>query len=343
MTQYADIVLPSVITTFEKWGYLKGKQNRYGYASLIQPVVKPLWDVRTDETEIPYMIAEKLAERGFTNLLDYYRNELKDPETGLSPRNAAEFAIYSVKYYTSPLWDRKKEIGGDRISGWKEFRKKGMWNSDPYPYKKRWGKFKTKTKKFEFYSETLKKALTAHAEKYKTSVDDILKICNYESRGELAFVPHYEPPFRYGDRKEYPFSFIDYKSKLNREGRSQNTTWYQEFRKMDVGDESWEDVLKINPRDAAGLGIRDGDKVKLISVTGSYILKASLWEGLRPGTITKCYGQGHWAYGKVAALNFKKAIPRGVNNNEIMPFETERLSGSNVRNGGFTGIRIEKI
>ena len=343
MTQFADIILPSAITTYEKWGWVKGKQNRYGYASILQPVIKPMWDVRIDETEIPFMIAEKLAERGFTNLHDYYRNEFKDPETGLSPRNAAEFAVSSVKYYTSPLWDGTKEHGGDWINGWEEFKDHGMWNSEPYPYKKRWGKFKTKTKKFEFYSDTLKAALHKHAEKHKTDVDDILDTCNYEARGELAFVPHYEPPYRWGDSKEYPLTFIDYKSRLNREGRSQNATWYQEFKKMDVGDESWEDVLKINPKDAAKLGIKDGDKVKMTSVTGSYDLKASLWEGLRPGTVTKCFGQGHWSYGRVAALNVKKGIARGVNNNEIMPFDTERLSGSNVRNGGFTGVRIEKI
>ncbi|GAB4259979.1 molybdopterin dinucleotide binding domain-containing protein [Deferrisoma sp.] len=342
MTQYADIVLPCAMTTFERWGYVKGKQNRYGYASLLQPVITPLWDVKIDETEIPYLIAEKLAAKGFPNLLEYYRNEFRDPETGLPPRNAKEFAEYAVKYYTAPLWDGKKEVGGDRIRGWEEFKERGLWNSDPYPYKKRWGKFKTKTKKFEFYSETLKEALEKHAKKHKTTVDEVLKVCNYEARGELAFVPHYEPPFRYGDPKEFPFVFVDYKSRLNKEGRSQNCTWYYEFKKLDPGDESWEDVLKINPADAQKLGIRDGDKVKITTVTGSWTLKARLWEGVRPGVVTKCYGQGHWAYGRIAALDYKKAVPRGVNNNEIMPFDTERLSGSNVRNGGFTGVRIEK-
>ena len=33
------------------------------------------------------------------------------------------------------------------------------------------------------------------------------------------------------------------------EGRSQNCTWYHEFKKVDVGDESWDDVVKINPED----------------------------------------------------------------------------------------------
>ncbi len=343
MTQFADIVLPSTITTYEKWAWLKGKANRYAYASLIQPVVAPMWGVRTDETEIPWLIAEKLAAKGFSNLLDYMKTEFKDPETGEAPKNAREFALYSVKWYTAPLWDGKKDVGGDKISGWKAFQERGMWNSSPYKYKNHWGgKFKTATHKFEFYSDTLKKALTAHAEKHTTSVDDVLETCKYEARGELAFVPHYETPYRWGDPKKYPFAFVDYKSRLNREGRSQNTPWYMEFKKLDPGDESWGDVLKMNPKDAARLGIGAGDTVKVTSTEGTFTVKAKPWEGLPPGVVTKCYGQGHWAYGRVAAADFGKHRPRGMNNNEIMPADYDRLSGSTARNGGFTGVRIEK-
>ena len=342
MTQYADIVLPAAITKFEKLGYVKTKANGYATCTLVQPVVKPLWDVRMDETEIVWDLALKLKDKGFPNLADYLRKEYKDPETGKEPTNGLEFTEYNLKIQTAPLWDGKKDVGGDKINGWAEFRKRGMWNSGKYPYKKRWKKFKTKTHKFEFYSVTLKKALEKHAKKHNTDVDDIMKVTNYTARGELCFVPHYEPPYRFGDKKEYPFVFIDYKSRLNREGRSQNSTWFQEFKHVDIGDVGWDDVLKINPKDAKKLGIRDGDKVRVSSVTGSYVVKAKLWEGVRPGAVTKCYGQGHWAYGKVASKDYHKAIPRGVNNNEIMPFDTERLSGSNVRNGGFTGVKITK-
>ncbi len=342
ITQYADIVLPARITMFEKWAFVKQKQNRYAHVSLIQPVVEPMWDVKHDETEIPFLIAEKLKERGFSNLHDCLTKEYKDPETGSSARTGKEFALYSVKYYTSPAWTAEGAKIGDKINGWEDYRQRGVWNSNPYEYKHRWGgKFKTATKKFEFYSETLKKALKGHAEKHKTDVDDILKTCNYTARGEVAFVPHYEPPFRYGSESEYPFTFIDYKSRLNREGRSQNSPWYYEFHKVDFGDESHEDMLQINPADAAKLSVKTGDTVKITTVTGSYMLKVKLWEGVRPGTVAKCYGQGHWAYGRVGTKEFGKT-PRGVNNNEIMPFDTERLSGANVRNGGFTGVKIEK-
>jgi anaerobic selenocysteine-containing dehydrogenase len=342
MTQYADIVLPAAITKYEKLGYVKTKANGYATCTLVQPVVKPIWDVRVDETEFVWDLAAKLKGKGFSNLHDYLRQEFKDPETGKEPTDGIEFTEYNLKIQTAPLWDGKKDVGGDRINGWAEFRKRGMWNSDKYKLKKRWGHFKTKTGKFEFYSKSLKEALEKHAEKHNTDVDDIMKATNYTARGELCFVPHYEPPFRYGKVEEYPFIFIDYKSRLNREGRSQNATWFQDFKHVDIGDVGWDDVLKINPKDAVRIGVKDGDTVKVSSVNGSFTVKAKLWEGIRPGTVSKCYGQGHWAYGKVASRDYRRAVPRGVNNNEIMPFETERLSGSNVRNGGFTGVSIEK-
>ena len=344
MTQYADIVLPSAITQYEKLGFVKTKANRFATATLILPVVKPMWDLKMDETEIPWMIAEKLKERGFSNLMDYFQKEFKDPETGKMPTNGLEFTEFNLKNQTAPLWDGKKDVGGDKISGWQEFKERGMWNSSPYKYKKRWGgKFKTVSKKFEFYSETLKKALESHAKKHQTSVDDILETANYEARGELAFVPHYETAFRHGSQKEYPFDFIDFKSKLNREGRSQNLSWYYEFKKIDVGDKSWDDVLQINPDDAARLGINDGDPIKVTSTVASISANAHLWEGVRPGTVAKCFGQGHWAYGRIAAQDYHNAIPRGGSNNLLMPDDYDRLSGSTVRNGGFTGVKIEKI
>ena len=99
----------------------------------------------------------------------------------------------------------------------------------------------------------------------------------------------------------------------------------------------------MNPEDAAKLGLKNKDQVKVTSPTGSVSVTLKLWEGVRPGTVTKCYGQGHWAYGRVAAADFRKRVPRGGNNNELLPAEYERLSGSTARHGGATRVKIEKI
>ena len=339
-TWFADIVLPSTHHMFEKWGYVKSHANGYRHVTMLQPVIDPVWDIKIDETEFPWALAEKLAEKGFDKLLKPYK-EYKDPETGKAPENEKEFALYALKYATQKLWDPAKHEGGDKFDGWEAFRTAGVWNSAPYQYRKRWGKMKTKTHKFEFYSETLKKALTAHAEKHETSIDDILETCKYTARGEQAFVPHYEEPFMWGDEKEYPFVHVDYKSRLNREGRTGNCPWYQEFKDLDPGDVAWDDVAKLNPIDGKKLGIKDGDKIQLVSTTGKIECTAKLWEGARPGTVCKCYGQGHWAYGRVAAKEFGKKA-RGGNNNEIISADYDRLSGSTAFYG-VTRVKVVKV
>ena len=97
------------------------------------------------------------------------------------------------------------------------------------------------------------------------------------------------------------------------------------------------------PVDAKKLGLKNGDTVRVSSPIGSIEVHVKLWEGVRPGTVAKCYGQGHWAYGRVAALDFQKRIPRGGNNNVILPPDYDRLSGSTARHGGVTRVKIEKV
>jgi anaerobic selenocysteine-containing dehydrogenase len=344
MTQFADVVLPSTFNTAEGWSIVTNNGNGHGYATIQQPTVRRLWDVKQEETEVMWLLAEKLKAKGFPNLADYYAKEFKDPETGKAPTTALEFSEFAAKMTSAPLWAAKEAPKGDaKIEGWAAFRKQGMWSGPRYALKRNWGgKFATATKKFEFYSETLKKGLAEHATKYETTPDDILQASGYLARGELAYVPHYETPKRHGSVQDYPFAFVDYKSRLNREGTSQNLPWYYEFKKVDPGDVSWADVVKMNPRDGAKLGLKTGDSVRITSPAGSIVTQLRLWEGVRPGTVAKCYGQGHWAFGRVAAKDYAKALANGANNNEILVDDYDRLSGSTARNGGFTGVRIQK-
>ncbi len=343
MTQFADIVLPSTFNSAEGWSVITNMGNGYGYTSIQQAAVKRLWDVKQEETEVVWLLAQKLKAKGFPNLADYLGKEFKDPETGKTAANEREFNEIATKISSAPIWMPKEPLKGDApVQGWADFRKRGIFSGPRYTLKRGWGgKFATATKKFEFYSETAKKGLEEHAKKYNSSVDEIMEVTGYVARGERAFVPHYEPPKRHGSVQDYPFTFIDYKSRLNREGRSTNLTWYQEFKKVDPGDASWDDVLKMNPADGQKLGLKTGDVIKVDSPSGSMTVKLKLWEGVRPGTVTKCYGQGHWAYGRVAAAEFGKKA-RGGNNNDILVDDYDRLSGSTARNGGFTGVRIVK-
>ncbi len=103
--------------------------NGYGYASIQQAAVKRLWDVKQEETEVMWLLAEKLKAKGFPNLFDYYSKEFKDPETGKTPTNALEFTEIAAKITSAPLWMPKEPLKGDApIDGWADFRKKGMFS-----------------------------------------------------------------------------------------------------------------------------------------------------------------------------------------------------------------------
>lgn len=342
MSMFADIILPAKMQMFERYGYIKTKQNLYGYATLLQPMVKPLADARTDETEVPFMLAQALARKGFDAPLRYYQDNFKDPETGKTPQTPEEFDLYALKFYLQPIYTGAGSEQGDKIGSWQELLDKGIWKTKRFTPGKKIDNFKTVTKKFEFYSETLKKVMGSHAEKHQMTLDEAFAEANYTCRGDLAFVPHYEPPVRHGDEKEYPFIFSEHRSRLNREGRSQNTPWYYSMLDIDPGGEAEKDVLKINPKDGKKLGLKNGDRIRVSSPQGSIESEVKLWEGTRPGVVVKCYGQGHWAYGRVGSEVFGSK-PRGANNNDILHYDWERLSGSTPRHGGISRVKIEKI
>ena len=378
---FADIVLPATHHQFERWGQLRSTGGGYRTINLHTPVMADdpedprdvlengrLWDVKSSETEVPYLLAEALADRGFDNLLRFFEEEFPDPETGRSLREefpgedfesrelrAQAFSRNAIKLRTRPIWDpeyRESEYewpGGEEFDSWREFRERGIWHTDKWEYRHRWpsegGEFDTDTGVFEFDGGTLRNALEDHADRHDTDIDTVLDVCNYQGRVDDpeapdAFVPHYEEPYDMGDPEEYPFTFVDHKDRLNREGRSANTTWLHEFRDVNPGDEPGEDVAKLNPRDAERLGIETGDRIVIRSPAGEIETTAKRWEGVRPGTVVKTWGQGHWAYGSEASEEFG-GTPRGSHNNRVIGAEYDRLSGSSVFYGDVQ-VDIEK-
>jgi hypothetical protein len=227
------------------------------------------------------------------------------------------------------------------------------------------GNFNTVSTKVEFSAGTggarassLVTAFNSHKTAHAlTSYKPIIEACNYDltassmtttdsdAANDIAFMPHWEDPKIAGDVGEYPFIFVDAKSRLNREGRTGNCQWYYEFKQCDAGDARWKDVIKINPADGLLYGIPDGAKVKVTSPsnTTGIICRVKHWEGVRSGVAVKTYGQGHWAYGRLAAgrttLTGAARAETG-NNNELLPHDPERIACGNARNAS-TRVKIQ--
>ena len=343
MSQFADIVLPACHHLFETWGFARCRQNMRSSVVLEQPCVKALGESRNDEAGLAFALAEKLADRGFPAVLDYFQHECADPCSGISPTSGEELAESALKMMTSWMWHSDEPDALD--DAWRDFLAKGFWEtasvrgsqegSDPSP-------LSTPTERFEFESGALRRAFEEHARRFGVATEEVAAALGYEARGRKSLVPHYEPPVRKGSEREFPFVFSQHRSIVNLEGRSANAPLYHKLKRLDPGDEPGDDVVKIHPTDMERLGLRSGDMVRMSSPEGSIVVRAKAWSGTLPGVVVKCYGQGHWAYGHVAARDLEQGVPRGGNNNEIIPAEWERASGATARHGGLTRVRIER-
>ncbi len=108
-------------------------------------------------------------------------------------------------------------------------------------------------------------------------------------------LPHYEPPkfaddtaIATVDERDYPFQLITYKMAWHAQGRTATVPWLMIIQP--------ENFVEINASDAKRLGIRNGNKVRLVSATspGGVVGKAKVTEGLRPGVIAVSHHFGHW-------------------------------------------------
>jgi anaerobic selenocysteine-containing dehydrogenase len=133
-----------------------------------------------------------------------------------------------------------------------------------------------------------------------------------------------------GTSGEYPLLLIGL-----RELRSHNS-WMHNSEKLMRGDRVHR--ARINPDDGEGLGVGDGDSVRISSAHGEVEVVARLTDEVRPGTVAVPHGWGHaggWQTANAAG---------GANINALAssePEDLEPLAGMAHLNG--IPIRIERV
>ena len=136
MTQYADIVLPATFAPAEKLSIVTNMANLHGHMSIQQPVIKPLWQAKAEETEVMWLLAEKLKAKGFANLYDYYAS-FEDPETKKKPTNAAEFAEIAAKdLQPEGLGRQREDERRPDLQAGRTSRRRGSTTPRPTPTKR---------------------------------------------------------------------------------------------------------------------------------------------------------------------------------------------------------------
>ncbi|HSF82108.1 MAG TPA: molybdopterin-dependent oxidoreductase [Anaerolineales bacterium] len=297
---YADLILPD--HTFLERLQDDEIEPSLGYSvvGLRQPAVEPLLDTR-DSGDVLIQIARAMG--GY-----------------IATAFPWDDFTHVVQYRLSGLW--ASERGNIRATSfshfWDELVAQSVWYDAPYAFGQ-WGRvFNTPSGKFEFFSQILRNRLESlHGE---FDWDDWLDELEIRGRGDMIYLPHYEPPRFVGD-DEYPFYLNTYKLMAHAEGRGANAPWLQEKLGLHVR-RSWDAWVEINPETAASLGIGEDEWVWVESTLGEKIkLKAVLYPGARPDTVNIPFGQGHRSYGRWAK-------DRGENPNRIIADEYDRVAGT---------------
>ncbi len=125
----------------------------------------------------------------------------------------------------------------------------------------------------------------------------------------LSGIPTFIPPYQdalgnslMGEEKEYPFNLITFRHIQHTKSRTMSNYWV-----MPIDPDGG---LFINTKDAAALGLKEGDLVKVASASNpegvwdfgpagkkEIIANVRVVEGMRPGVVGYPLGYGHWAYG----------------------------------------------
>ena len=313
-TAHADLILPDH-TYLERWhDDVIYPSLGYPVISLRQPVVEPLFDTRNTgdvlielAKRIGGSVARSFPWKDYLELITEKARGLHEAQKG---------------NIVAPTFERF----------WEEFRKKGFWAAPPYKFRDWEHGFTTPSKRFEFFSQNLEHKLQELAKKEvekakqkgkiqtdEQALEEILKGLQLKAKGDEVYLPHYEPIRHVGDPAKYPLLLNTYKLMTHAEGRGANSPWLQEILGVHVGVR-WDSWLEINPETAKGLGIRAGDPVWVESVVGKIKTRAKLYPGAMPHVVNIPFEQGHKAYGRYAR-------GRGVNPNEILVHENDRLGG----------------
>ncbi len=321
-TMYADYVLPD-LTYMERWGSPHVSPDNLAKVSKVrQPMAAPITEiVNVDGEEMPismeaFLIAvgKKLGlpgigKDGFGPGLDFNRPEdfyLKmvaniawgDKEDGsdaVPEASDEEMDLFrkARRHLPPAVFDEAKwkaAVGNDE----------SLWRRVVYVL--------NRGGRFEHLSAAYGDDKLAHkyGGPFNIYVERVAKARHSITGERFDGLPRYEPPKNgLGEvayDEEYPLHLITFKEITGGQSRTIASYWLSTILP--------ENYVLMNRRDAARLGLQDGDVVRVVSKTnpdGIWNLghgrqrpmegKVMVVEGIRPGVIAVSWHYGHWAYG----------------------------------------------
>ncbi len=320
-TSFADLVLPDQ-TPLERWQddpvFLN---NGFPVLGIRQPVIEPLYQTKATG-DVLLQISKSLGGEiqkafpwnDFREVLLYGIRGVFDAKRG---------DTFGLQFEQS--WTRLLERGGwwapsyktfDEF--WKQLQEKGGWWDPVYDFRE-WDRvFRTPSKKFQFYAQTLEQALPGDCIKRDKEASPSSPTGRNRQRGS--------------DEKAYPFHLHIFRTMALTGSRNANQPWLQAI----FGEylfERWETWVEINPETATGLGSPTGIGYGWNHPKERSRVRARLYKGAMPDVVSIPWGEGHQAGGRWA---------RGIGENpyRLLGDDLDPLTGYPI--SGSTRVKIYK-
>ncbi|MDR3565235.1 MAG: molybdopterin-dependent oxidoreductase [Negativicutes bacterium] len=278
---YSDVVLPVTSQWERPGGVLSGNREILIY---FRQVIKPLFEAKSD-----MWIVNELAKRLGV-----------DPAKAINPISEEQQLYNQIAGATVMKMDGSgyeklvaltaeeiKELGAKgapqtgRIT-YKEFKEKGIYQ---FP-RSRGDKFEF-TSFQDFLADPVGKKLKTDSGKLEIYCGALAKEIEHVGFTAKSPIPKYDPSregYEDGIKDSFPFQLVTLHYFRRSHSTMDNVPWLRE---------AFPQELRINASDAAKLGIKNNDVVKVTSRHGAVIRPAYVTERLMPGVVT--LGEGAWA------------------------------------------------
>ncbi|WMJ78261.1 MULTISPECIES: molybdopterin-dependent oxidoreductase [unclassified Sedimentibacter] len=357
MTALADYIIPDT-TPYESWGLANIEGNFSGKGLTLRwPIVEPATPKLPDGRHTSFEtfiidVAKKINLPGFGD------RAMFDANDNLLPLNSREDyfvrGIANMAYDGEPVSDISKDEMDmqdleNAMKDWKNSVTEEEW---PKVLKviSRGGRFEDHGAGFDGdnHKYPYKGAVNFYVESFANGINSMtgehyrgVAAWNPESFSDGTLIADTFP------ESQWPFKAANYKPKFRSISMLSNSSIMRDLSKHNY--------VELNSEDAASLGIRTMDLVKVVPATGGdFTGYALVREGIAKGTIGIAYGYGHWEYGsKEYSIDGKpnggnKDLGAGVHLMNILDPKvnglfgiSESSTGGPGRNGG--AYRIEKV
>ncbi|MEJ2235186.1 MAG: molybdopterin-dependent oxidoreductase [Syntrophobacterales bacterium] len=313
-TQLADLVLPgpTYLERLEDVHTPPGLQ--YAVFGLSQPILSPRFETR-HPGDVLIQLAKSLGGNvGASFPWSDYETALKDRVKGLADAGRGQVAdepgLQPWKggqgRQLAPNYDSFDEL-------WEKLTEHSCWfdTSEAIPS---WASaFTTPSRKFEFYSQKMRQV---------------------GIRGnDLTFLPHFKPVEPAGDPSDYPLLLMPYETMAITNGPVANPPFMTKML-FDFELKGNDSFVQINPKTAANMGLKEGDRVALQTERGTLKVRVHLTEAARPDVVFIPTGLGHSGFD-----SFIKG--KGVNANMILVAQQDQVTGLAIWWG--TRVKISKV